>query len=450
MTYFKDLGLAESVLRAIDATGYTTPTPIQRDVIPTANAHGDVIGIAQTGTGKTASFVLPILNRIAARNKRHWPGTCGALILAPTRELAQQIAEEIQTFGKFMKVSAPVVVGGVSPGPQIAACAPGVDIIVATPGRLLDHMASGAIRLDRTFQVVADEADQMMDMGFLPELRKIMQALPKQRQTILLSATMPPQIRKLASEFMTNPTEISVAPASTPITRISQIVIHVEKTAKWRALVDVLADGSVTKAIVFTRTKHGADKVAAHLGGAGQRALAIHGDKGQQEREQSLAEFRSGATGILVATEVAARGIDIDDISHAINFDMPTVPEAYVHRIGRTARAGRSGVAISLCDSTEVKLLRAIEKLTGQQLQASSDQARAGAGISEEVRSVSQVRPKKSSAQDQKSERDNQSKRKRQNRKPCVPSWRKPGPELPTDGLMRVLGESRSLATGIA
>ncbi len=450
MTYFKDLGLAESVLRAIDATGYTTPTPIQCDVIPAMNAHNDVIGIAQTGTGKTASFVLPILNRISARKKRHWPGTCGALILTPTRELAQQIAEEIQTFSRFMKVSAPVVVGGVSPRPQIAACAPGVDIIVATPGRLLDHMASGAIRLGQTLQVVADEADQMMDMGFLPELQKIMLALPKQRQTILMSATMPPQIRKLANEFMTNPTEISVAPASRPIARISQIVKCVEKGAKRNALLDVLENDAVKKAIVFTRTKHGADKVAADLADAGQPAVAIHGDKGQAEREKSLAGFRDGQSRILVATDIAARGIDIDDISHVINFDMPLAPEAYVHRIGRTARAGRSGVAISLCDSSEVKLLRAIEKLTGHQLMPLPVQPRSGGDGAVETRSASNGRTKAKPAQDQKPKRASQDTPRPQSRKPGVPPWRKPGPELPTDGLMRVLGESRSLAAGIA
>jgi len=451
LTYFKDLGLAEPVLRAVEATGYTTPTPIQRDVIPAMNAHSDVIGIAQTGTGKTASFVLPILNRIAARKKRHWPGTCGALILTPTRELAQQIAEEIQTFSKFMKVTAPVVVGGVSPRPQITACAPGVDIIVATPGRLLDHMASGAIRLDQTLQVVADEADQMMDMGFLPELRKIMQALPKQRQTILMSATMPTPIRALANEFMTNPLEISVAPASRPIARISQIVKRVDKGAKRSLLADILADDTVTKAIVFTRTKLGADKVAADLAKAGLPALAIHGDKGQVEREKSLSGFREGKTKILVATDVAARGIDIDDISHVINFDIPLVAEAYVHRIGRTARAGRSGVAISLCDPSEVKLLRAIEKLTGQQLLPTSEQTKVGTDDRNEgSQAIAIARAPKKPAQDQRSQRDVRSTRGPRNRKPGGPPWRQPGPELPTDGLMRVLGESRSLAAGNA
>lgn len=424
MTYFTELGLAEPVLRAIDATGYTTPRPIQRDVIPAMNAHRDVIGIAQTGTGKTASFVLPILNRIAARKKRHWPGTCGVLILTPTRELAQQIAEEIQTFSAFMKVSAPVVVGGVSPRPQIKACAPGVDIIVATPGRLLDHMASGAIRLDQTLQVVADEADQMMDMGFLPELRKIMQALPKQRQTILMSATMPPQIRTLANEFMTNPLEISVAPASTPIARISQIVKRVDRSAKRTVLVDVLADDTVTKAIVFTRTKRSADKVAADLAKAGLPALALHGDKSQVEREKRLASFKTGQARILVATDIAARGIDIDDISHVVNFELPHIPESYVHRIGRTARAGRSGVAISLCDSSETKLLRAIETLTGQALTPSPQRRNSKPAI--------------------------QRKRKLLNEKCTKRPTRRPGPDLPTDGLMRVLGESRSLAANTA
>lgn len=450
MTYFKDLGLAEPVLRAVEAIGYATPTPIQRDVVPAMNANRDVIGIAQTGTGKTASFVLPILNRIAARKKRHWPGTCGALILTPTRELAQQIAEEIKIFSKFMKVSAPVVVGGVSPRPQITACAPGVDIIVATPGRLLDHMTSGAIRLRQTLQVVADEADQMMDMGFLPELRKIMQALPKQRQTILMSATMPTPIRALANEFMTNPLEISVAPASTPIARIFQVVKRVETRGKRSVLADILAEDAVTKAIVFTRTKRGADKVAADLMKAGFPALAIHGDKGQTEREKSLAGFREGKTKILIATDVAARGIDIDDISHVINFDVPLVAEAYVHRIGRTARAGRSGVAISLCDPSEVKLLRAIEGLTGHQLLPLSEQAEVGNDRNEDSHTTPKARAPKKTAQDQRSWRAFQVTSGPRNRKQGGRPWRQPRPELPTDGLMRVLGESRSLTTGNA
>ena len=372
MTYFKDLGLAEPILRAVTETGYSKPTPIQRDVIPVMIGGKDVIGIAQTGTGKTASFVLPILNRVWCENTKQQPGTCGTLILTPTRELASQIAECIKTYGKFMKASSTVIVGGVKPGPQIKACARGVDIIVATPGRLLDLMQSGAIQLDKTFQVIADEADQMMNMGFLPSIRRIMQALPKKRQTVLLSATMPAQIRSLAKDFMQQPTEISLAPVSKPIERIIQIVKLVEKADKKKALSQIIADRDITRAIVFTRTKHGANKLALHLQKAGESTLAIHGNKSQAQREKALASFKAGNTRILVATDIAARGIDIDDVSHVVNYELPNVPESYVHRIGRTARAGRSGVAISLCDRDEVKLLRGIEKLTSQKLMPSS------------------------------------------------------------------------------
>ena len=365
MNNFKDLGLAEPVLRAVTATGYTTPTPIQIDVIPAMISQKDVIGIAQTGTGKTASFVLPILNRIAAGKSRQQKFTCGTLILTPTRELASQIAEAIKTYGKYIDVSSVVIVGGVKPGPQIKACSNGVDIIIATPGRLLDLAASGAVRLDQTYQVIADEADQMMDMGFLPSIRKIMQSLPLKRQTVLMSATMPTQIRKLAKEFMHNPTEISVSPVAKPIELIIQVVEHVEKEHKKRVLTEILANNKITRAVVFMRTKHGANKITTHLTKAGLDALAIHGNKSQGQRDKTIASFKAGKTRILVATDIAARGIDISDVSHVINFELPNVAETYVHRIGRTARAGRSGVAISLCDSSELKLLRDIEKLTG-------------------------------------------------------------------------------------
>jgi len=368
LKYFKDLGLAEPVLRAVTATGYTTPTPIQIDVIPAMTAQKDVIGIAQTGTGKTASFVLPILNRIAAGKNSQQKFTCGTLILTPTRELASQIADAIKTYGKYMTVSTVVIVGGVKPGPQIKACSNGVDIIIATPGRLLDLMSSGAIRLDQTYQVIADEADQMMDMGFLPSIRKIMQSLPTKRQTVLMSATMPTQIRKLAKEFMHNPTEVSVASAAKPIELITQVVERVEKEHKKQVLTDILANNKITRAVVFVRTKHGANKITTHLTKAGLDALAIHGNKSQGQRDKTIASFKAGKTRILVATDIAARGIDISDVSHVINFELPNVAETYVHRIGRTARAGRSGVAISLCDSSELKLLRDIEKLTGQNL----------------------------------------------------------------------------------
>lgn len=368
MTQFKDLGLAEPILRAIDAAGYSTPTPIQKDVIPAIQNGQDVIGIAQTGTGKTAAFVLPILNQIVAQKKRPAPKTCGALIITPTRELAAQIVENIQIYSKFIKASSAVIVGGVKPGPQIKALSRGVDIIVATPGRLLDHLQTGAISLKQTTQVVADEADQMMDMGFLPSIRKIMQALPQKRQTLLLSATMPPQIKKLAIDFMPKPIEISVAPASKPIERITQIVKRVEKSEKKNALIDILNSEEIERVVIFTRTKHGANKLVTQLQKANHEALAIHGNKSQSQREKALAAFKAGQVRILVATDIAARGIDIDDVSHVINYELPNIPESYVHRIGRTARAGRSGVAISLCDREEVAYLRDIEKLTKQSL----------------------------------------------------------------------------------
>ena len=370
---FKDLGLAEFLLQAVSTEGYTNPTPIQTEVIPVMLAERDIIGIAQTGTGKTASFVLPILDQIARQDSKPPAKACGALILTPTRELAQQIAENVRLYGKFMQVSVAVVVGGVKPGPQIRALASGADIVVATPGRLLDHMNTGAIRLDRATRIVLDEADQMLDLGFMPAIRKIMSKLPKERQTVLMSATMPPQIRALTRDFQTNPAEIAVAAVSRPIERITQSVRHTSTASKRDVLTDILSDaGRRMRAIVFTRTKRGADKVSRHLESVGLSAAAIHGNKSQSQRERTLASFRAGRTSILVATDIAARGIDIDDVSHVINFELPNVAEAYVHRIGRTARAGRTGIAISLCDPAERGLLRAIERLIGNRLERSA------------------------------------------------------------------------------
>ncbi|NQW08549.1 MAG: DEAD/DEAH box helicase [Alphaproteobacteria bacterium] len=373
MKQFNDLGLAEVLLRAVSAEGYTTPTPIQVEVIPAMLAGRDIVGIAQTGTGKTAAFVLPLLHNI--NQQRVVPGSkcCTTLILAPTRELAAQIAESIRTYGRFMRPSVAVIIGGAKPGPQIRAVAGGVDIIVATPGRLLDHMASGVIRLDRTTTVILDEGDQMLDLGFMPAIRRIMAKLPAKRQTMLLSATMPKQIRDLAHDFLNNPAEIAVAQVARPIERINQKVMHVDSTAKRGVLVDLLGGPQVERAIVFTRTKRGADKVSLHLQKAGLSTDAIHGNKSQSQRERTLAAFRSGRVTILVATDIAARGIDVDDVSHVVNYELPNVPEAYVHRIGRTARAGKNGVAISLCDHTERGMLRDIERLIGCSLNASGD-----------------------------------------------------------------------------
>ena len=368
LTTFKTLGLADSLLEAVAAEGYETPTPIQQQAIPAVLKRHDVVGIAQTGTGKTAAFVLPLLDRLASLGGRARPTRSRILVLSPTRELAAQIGDAVRTYGRNLRPRSAVVVGGARPGPQIRACSAGLDILVATPGRLLDHMSSGAIRLDETAAVVLDEADQMLDLGFLPAVRKILSATPKTRQTVLFSATMPGQIRQLADDFLVDPVELSVAPAATPIERIRQSVIAVPAAGKRAALVDVLSDAAVTRAIVFTRTKRGADRVAKHLGNSGLASAAIHGDKSQGQRERALDDFKRGRAHVLVATDIAARGIDIDGVSHVVNYELPNVPESYVHRIGRTARAGTDGVAVSLVDPDERPLLSDIEKLIGRSL----------------------------------------------------------------------------------
>lgn len=366
MTSFTDLGLAEPVLRAVKAEGYTNPTPIQAQFIPPMLAGRDIVGIAQTGTGKTAAFTLPLLHKLSENKKRPAHKSCGTLILAPTRELAIQIADNIRAYGQFMHYSLAVVVGGAKARPQIKALSRGVDIVVATPGRLEDHVSTGALRLDSTSIVILDEADQMMDLGFMPAIRRIMAAMPRDRQTLLLSATMPPKIRALARDFLSNPVEVAVAQQSQPITRITQKVFFVDRPAKRRQLEDILDIDDVERAIIFTRTKHGANKVVLNLQKKGHDAAAIHGNKSQSQRQRTLNAFRTGELNLLVATDIAARGIDIDDVSHVINYELPNVPEAYVHRIGRTARAGKSGVAISLCDQSERGYLRDIEKLIGR------------------------------------------------------------------------------------
>ncbi len=369
MTSFNDLGLAEPILRAISAAGYSTPTPIQSGVIPDMLGRRDIVGIAQTGTGKTAAFVLPMLNRILLEKRRPDAKSCPALILAPTRELAAQIADNIRVYSQFIHASVTVIVGGVKPRAQIRNLARGVDIVVATPGRLEDHISTGALKLDQTHTIVLDEADQMMDLGFMPAIRRIMKLLPHSHQTVLLSATMPKQIRALAKDFLSDPAEISVAPQSRPIERIDQKVYFVGKQAKRQLLEELVEHAETERVIVFTRTKHGANKVVINLEKRGLTAAAIHGNKSQSQRQKTLNAFRKGELNILVATDIAARGIDIDDISHIINYELPNIPESYVHRIGRTARAGKSGIAISLCDPTERSFLRDIEKLTGRAIE---------------------------------------------------------------------------------
>ncbi|GAB5388084.1 MAG: DEAD/DEAH box helicase [Alphaproteobacteria bacterium] len=365
MTDFADLGLAKPLLRAIRAEGYTTPSPIQGKAIPHLMAKRDLIGIAQTGTGKTAAFALPLLHRLAV--KKVSPGKKGGtvLILTPTRELAGQIADALQSYGRHIKPKVALIVGGVKVNPQVKALAGGVDFIVSTPGRLIDHLEMGSVQLKDTRHLVLDEADQMLDMGFIPAIRRILSHLPSERQSIMFSATMPTKIRHLAREMLKKPIEVSVAPAARPIERIDQICMKVSHGAKRAILISLLREKEVTRAIVFCRTKWGAEKLSKLLNRAGLISASIHGNKSQNQRNAALDKFRKGQVLCLVATDVAARGIDIDDVSHVYNFELPNIPDSYVHRIGRTARAGRVGVAISLVDKTEEEYLRDIRKLTG-------------------------------------------------------------------------------------
>ncbi|MCB1883465.1 MAG: DEAD/DEAH box helicase [Geminicoccaceae bacterium] len=368
MTQFTDLDLVEPILRALAREGYATPTPIQAQSIPHLLDGRDLLGIAQTGTGKTAAFALPILQHLINDKTRAPSRGFRALIMAPTRELAAQIADSFRAYGQNLRLSIAVVVGGAKHGPQIKALARGVDVLVATPGRLIDHLESGNARLDSTRIVVLDEADHMLDLGFLVPIRRILKGLPAERQGIFFSATMPDPIGKLAGEMLRNPVRVAVAPVAATADRVEQQVMLVESSRKRDLLAEISAKPEVTRALVFTRTKHGADKVRSHLEASGIAAAAIHGNKSQPQRERALAAFKSGRTRILVATDIAARGIDVDGVSHVVNFDLPNVPESYVHRIGRTARAGAEGIAISFCDETERGFLRDIERLVRQRL----------------------------------------------------------------------------------
>jgi ATP-dependent RNA helicase RhlE len=376
---FTDLGLPETLLRALQHEGYETPSPIQAQAIPVLMQGRDLLGIAQTGTGKTAAFALPILTRILADRRRMGPGQIRVLVLAPTRELAAQICDSFKAYGRFMnpRLNVGVIVGGVGQGPQIDMLARGMEVLVATPGRLLDHMSTGRAKLDAAEVLVLDEADHMLDLGFIVPIRRIVQKLPKKRQTLLFSATMPNEISGLAADLLNNPAQVSVAPVATTAERVDQHVFFVDGAAKRDVLVELMKDEKVTRAIVFTRTKRGADKVAQHLEAAGVDAHAIHGNKSQNQRVRALDGFKKGQTRVLVATDIASRGIDVDDVSHVFNYELPDTPEAYVHRIGRTARAGASGRAVSLCDNSERPLLRQIEKLT-RQVVPSTDRRTAG------------------------------------------------------------------------
>ena len=361
---FSDLGLGEPLLRALNGQKYTRPTPIQAQAIPQLLSGRDLLGIAQTGTGKTAAFSLPILQHLSERRERSGPRSARALILAPTRELALQIGAALRTYGRHMPLRQTVIYGGVGQRPQVDALRRGLDIIVATPGRLLDLMNQRHVRLDGVQHFVLDEADRMLDMGFIRDVRKIVAALPQQRQTLFFSATMPQAVAGLAGDILKDPARVVVTPAATPVAKVDQSVYFVPAEGKRELLANILLKTAVDRTIVFTRTKHRADRVADQLYKAGIAAEAIHGDKSQNIRQRTLERFRGGRVRVLVATDIAARGIDVPGVNHVINFELPNVPEDYVHRIGRTARAGAAGAAISLCDPNEQTYLRDIEILT--------------------------------------------------------------------------------------
>ena len=360
---FSDLALHPDLLRAVTAEGYQTPTPIQVDAIPAILAGSDIMGCAQTGTGKTAAFALPILHQLIPTISASGHRPIRTLVLAPTRELAAQIHVSFNSYGRFTGLRYAVIFGGVKQGRQVADLKAGVDVLVATPGRLLDLMNQGFVRFDSLQHLVLDEADNMLDMGFIHDIRKIISRIPKKRQTLMFSATMPPEIRALADTILRSPVRVQVAKLSSVVDTVDHSVIFADKAQKPSLLVHYLRSSGFDRVLVFSRTKHGADRIARGLVRCGIRAAAIHGNKSQNARTRAMSEFKSAQPPVLVATDIAARGLDIDEISHVVNYDLPNVPETYVHRIGRTGRAGESGTAISFCDSEERDYLRDIERL---------------------------------------------------------------------------------------
>jgi len=365
---FKELSLIEPLLRALETEGYEQPTPIQEEAIPIVLGRRDLLGCAQTGTGKTAAFALPMLQLLAANQHNAKGGTrpIRALILTPTRELAIQIGESFTAYGRNLPLRNYVIFGGVGQTPQTDALRRGTDVLIATPGRLLDLMKQGHVNLRDIEIFVLDEADRMLDMGFIHDVKKVIAKLPTKRQTLFFSATMPAEISSLANSILTNPERVEVTPVSSTAENVEQAVYFVDKQNKKHLLVHLLKDHSIRSALVFTRTKHGANKVAADVAKAGFSAEAIHGNKSQNARQAALSNFKSGRTRVLVATDIAARGIDIDELSHVVNYELPNIPETYVHRIGRTGRAGASGIAVSFCEAEELAYLKDIQKLTGQ------------------------------------------------------------------------------------
>lgn len=362
MSEFKELNLNSDLLAAIEAKGYKSPTPIQAQAVPPLLKGKDLLGIAQTGTGKTAAFAWPIINKLAKDKTKARPKNMRVLILTPTRELASQICENFRTYSTGSKVFAGVIFGGVGKQGQVTMMKKGCDILIATPGRLLDLMNEGHVKFDQLDTFVLDEADRMLDMGFIHDIKKIIARLPEKRQTMLFSATMPKTISGLAESLLKKPVKVEVTPESSTVEKIKQSVLMVAKKDKFSLLKDIFQDKSIKKALVFSRTKHGADRIVKELNREGSDSVAIHGNKSQGARERAIKDFKSGKCRVLVASDIAARGIDIDGVTHVINYNLPEDAESYVHRIGRTARAGREGVSISFCDPTEVRHLKNIEK----------------------------------------------------------------------------------------
>ena len=371
---FENLSLIEPLLRAVRNEGYERPTPIQEKAIPHILAEKDLFGCAQTGTGKTAAFALPILQRLF-KNRRSSTAkpVIRTLVLSPTRELAAQIGESFRIYGKNTGIRQCVIFGGVRQHQQVASLRRGVDIVIATPGRLLDLMRQRILRFDALEVLVLDEADRMLDMGFMPDVRRIVSALPANRQTLFFSATLTADIQHLATGIVRDPVHVDIAPSATPVDKVKQVVYYVERKDKKELLAHLLKDQSISRALVFTRTKHLADRVARYLSSAGLRVLAIHGNKSQSTRQKALGSFRNGNVRVLVATDIAARGIDVDGISHVFNLDLPNEPEVYVHRIGRTARAGAEGVALSFCGIEERSMLWDIQKLIRVNIEVESE-----------------------------------------------------------------------------